>query len=364
MKPDRTGTPFLVIGENIHATRVLKRVGRHAAELPDGTVGIAFDDAGERRFLPVHPDLVTARDFAAGRIKHVQSAVRWGLDGGEQAATAAAYVRVLAARQEAAGADWLDLNADEIAADSATRARAMAWLVQTVEASATVPVAIDSSDVAVLAAGVAASTQPVGRILLNSASIERPEVLDLAATGGCAVILAASGIGGMPANAEERVANAIALVELAIAKQIPAGHLFVDPLVLPVAVAGDAPVFVLEAARRLRAEYGDAIHLTGGLSNVSFGMPARRVLNDTFIDLAAEAGIDSGIIDPVASDLGRVFGADRDADAYRLAADMLLGRDPFGGEYVAAFRAGRLADEAAGQGPGQVAGTAFTTSSS
>ena len=75
-------------------------------------------------------------------------------------------------------------------------------------------------------------------------------------------------------------------------------------------------------------------------------MPARRILNDAFIDLAAEAGIDSGIIDPVASDLGRVFGADRDAEPYRLATDMLLGRDPFGGEYVAAFRAGRLADDA------------------
>jgi 5-methyltetrahydrofolate--homocysteine methyltransferase len=120
----------------------------------------------------------------------------------------------------------------------------------------------------------------------------------------------------------------------------------VDPLVLPVAVSPDAPAHVLDAARQLREEYGDAIHLTGGLSNVSFGMPARRVLNDAFIDLAAEAGIDSGIIDPVASDLGRVFAADRDAEGYRLAADMLLGRDPFGGGYVAAFRAGRLADEA------------------
>ncbi len=218
----------------------------------------------------------------------------------------------------------------------------MAWLVVTVEATAGVPVSIDSSDVAVLAAGVAASTQPAGRLLLNSASIERPEVLELAAVSGCAVILAASSAGGMPANAEERVANAINLVEVAVARAIPADHLYVDPLVLPVAVAPEAPQHVLEAARQLRAEYGDTIHLTGGLSNVSFGMPERRLLNDTFIDLAAAAGIDSGIIDPVASDLSRVFGADRDSEPYRLAADMLLGRDPFGGEYVAAFRAGRL----------------------
>ncbi len=343
VRPDRTGTPFLVVGENIHATRILKRAGRHAAELPDGSVGIGFEGPdGARLVLPVHPSLVAARDFGQGKIKHVASAIRWGLEGGDQAGTAAAYIQVLAARQERTGADWLDLNADEIASDSETRARGMTWLVETVEATAGVPVSIDSSDVAVLAAGVAASTQPRGRLLLNSASIERPEVLDLAAVSGCAVILAASSAGGMPADAGERVANAAGLIEAAIARGIPAERLFVDPLVLPVAVAPEAPGYVLEAARRLRAEYGDAIHLTGGLSNVSFGMPERRLLNDTFIDLAAEAGIDSGIIDPVASDLARVFGADRGSEPYRLAADMLLGRDPFGGEYVLAFREGRL----------------------
>lgn len=343
MRPDRTGTPFLVVGENIHATRILKRAGKHAAELPDGSAGIGFEGPdGSRLVLPVHPSLLAGRDFGQGKIKHVASAIRWGLEGGAQAETAAAYIQVLAARQERTGADWLDLNSDEIAADSETRARAMAWLVETVEATAGVPVSIDSSDVAVLAAGVAASTQPMGRLLLNSASIERPEVLELAAATGCAVILAATSPGGMPANADERVANAIALIEAAVARAIPADHLFVDPLVLPVAVAPEAPVHVLEAARELRKEYGNTIHLVGGLSNVSFGMPERRLLNDTFIDLAAEAGIDSGIIDPVASDLPRVFSADHDSEPYRLAADMLLGRDPFGGEYVAAFRAGRL----------------------
>ncbi len=346
MKLDRTGNPFQIVGENIHATRVLKRAGKHAAELEDGSVGIAFETPdGERLVLPVHPDLAAARDFANGKIKHVQSAVRHGLDAGAWADVAAAYVRTLAHRQEVTGADWLDLNVDEVSADSAFRAEAIAWLVETVEQTATVPVSIDSSDVAVLAAGVAASTQPRGRLMLNSASIERPEVLDIAAETACAVILAASSLGGMPANAEERVANAVGLVELALAKAIPGELLYVDPLVLPVAVAPEAPVYVIESARALRAEYGDTIHMTGGLSNVSFGMPARKLLNDTFIDLCAEAGIDSGIIDPVASDLPRVFAADRESEPYRLAANMLLGHDPFGGEYVAAFRDGRLGGE-------------------
>jgi Pterin binding enzyme len=344
MRLDRAANPFLVIGENIHATRILKRAGRHATELDDGRVGIVFEVAGgEQRVLPVHPAVAGARDFEAGRIKHVASAIRWGLDGGDTADLAGAYVQAMAARQEAAGADWLDLNADEVAPDSETRARAIAWLVSVVEATAGIPASIDSSDVAVLEAGVAASTRPAGRLLLNSASLERPEVLELAASGDCAVIIAASGRSGMPANADERVANAVALLEEAIGRGIPPERLYVDPLVLPVAVEPEAPGHVLETARRLRAEYGATIHLTGGLSNVSFGMPERRLLNDVFIDLAAEAGIDSGIIDPVASDLGRVFAGDTASRPYRLAADMLLGRDPFGGAYVAAFRAGELA---------------------
>ncbi len=342
MRLDRRGQPFLVIGENIHATRVLRKSGRHAVELPDGSVGIGFEDGHEQVVLPVHPALAAARDFAGGKIKHVASAIRWGLDAGEHAETAAAYIRALAARQEAAGADWLDLNADEVAADSATRALAIAWLVTTVEATAKVPVAIDSSDVAVMAAGAAASGQPQGRLLLNSASLERPEVLDIAQTFGTSVVLACSSPGGMPSSADDRVHNGIAIFELAVAKQIPAEACFVDPLVLPAAVEPDAPAHVLEAAHQLRAEYGWDIHLTGGLSNVSFGMPARRVLNDVFIDLAAEAGIDSGIVDPVASDLGRAFGAPRESEAYRLASDLLLGRDAYGAEYMAAFRAGRL----------------------
>lgn len=347
MRPTRAGDPFLVVGENIHATRVLRRSGRHVIEGPGGAFAVAFTDAdGLQRSLPVHPAVAGARDFGAGRVKHVASAVRWGLDDGPEAAIAVAYVRALAERQEAAGADYLDLNVDEVAADSATRVAAIEWLVAAVEPAAGVPVAIDSSDVAVLRAGVAACRRPNGAPLVNSVSLEHPELLAWVA-GDCPVVLAATGPGGMPADAEARVRNATALLEAAFAAGIRPSAAFLDPLVLPVGVASDAGAHVLEASRRLRAAFGPDLHITGGLSNVSFGMPARRLLNDVFIDLATDAGFDSGIIDPVASDLARVFGQDRETDAYRLASELLLGRDPFGGEFVAAFRAGRLAEAVA-----------------
>jgi 5-methyltetrahydrofolate--homocysteine methyltransferase len=119
--------------------------------------------------------------------------------------------------------------------------------------------------------------------------------------------------------------------------------LHVDPLVLPVAVEPEVGAWFLEAVRTLRATYGPEIHLTGGLSNVSFGLPLRKLLNDVFIDLAAEAGADSGIIDPVASDPRRILAQVREGRAQELAANLLTGRDPFGMEFLTAFRAGELA---------------------
>jgi 5-methyltetrahydrofolate--homocysteine methyltransferase len=147
----------------------------------------------------------------------------------------------------------------------------------------------------------------------------------------------------MPASAAERVANATRIIEEATRRGMALSALHVDPLVLPVAVEPEVGAWFLEAVRTLRATYGSEIHLTGGLSNVSFGMPLRKLLNDVFIDLAAEAGADSGIIDPVANDLRHIFAQDRGARAQTLAANLLTGRDMFGMEFLTAYRAGELA---------------------
>ena len=81
---------------------------------------------------------------------------------------------------------------------------------------------------------------------------------------------------------------------------------YVDPLVFPVSVDGAFGRHCLDAIRELRARFGPDIHITGGMSNVSFGIPGRRLINDVFLRLAVEAGADSGIIDPIAIDVGRL----------------------------------------------------------
>jgi 5-methyltetrahydrofolate--homocysteine methyltransferase len=141
--------------------------------------------------------------------------------------------------------------------------------------------------------------------------------------------------------------RAIEMIDMAQAHGLPLSDLYVDPLVIPIGVDSEGGSTYLEAVRQLRAQYGSDLHITSGISNVSFGMPGRRLIGDVFLDLCVLAGQDSGIVDPVASDVRRALSPDRDSEVYRLAAALLTGADAFGVEFIEAYRAGRLADPAA-----------------
>lgn len=136
--------------------------------------------------------------------------------------------------------------------------------------------------------------------------------------------------------------NASKMVDTALAKGIAAEDIFVDPLVFPIAVDSTFGMHTLDAIRIIRKKYGPDIHITGGMSNVSFGIPARRSMNAVFINLAVESGADSGIIDPVMNRLDTVFAADPESRSYRLAENALLGHDEHCLEYIKAWRAGEL----------------------
>jgi 5-methyltetrahydrofolate--homocysteine methyltransferase len=344
--------PFVVIGENIHCTRGVKRDGARGGVAPDGRPGVRFPDgAGGESWLPLPASILESTEFSgSGRIKHVMAAVRQGLAGGPEAAPAAAYVAWMAQRQVEGGADYLDLNVDEIDSSVEGRVEAMGWLVRAVGPTASVPLCIDSSDATVLEAGLDA-IDPAwaggATAMVNSASSERPDVLELCAWRGTPVVLSCTG-SSMPSGAQDRLERAEEIVELALERGLPLGSLYVDVLVIPIGVDPFAGVAYLDAVRAVRERYGPDIHITGGISNVSFGLPARRLVSDVFLDLAVQAGIDSGIVDPVAADIRAALSPDRDSEAYRLAAAMLTGEDAFGMAFIEAFRAGRLGEAAAG----------------
>jgi len=335
---------FIIIGENIHTTRVLLRNGKRITTTPDGSEAVAYAGAhGETRYLIIPENIKRTQDYQEGRVKHVKIAVQAAMSGREPEATEGLeYLRTMVQRQEQAGADFLDLNVDEVSLRLEEQKTAMGWLVQTVQEMSSIPVSVDSSNIEIIQVGLGACLQRARGALLNSASLERLEALELARQRNCPVIVTAAGEKGMPQNDEERVVNASRMVDAGLAKGVAIQDIYIDALVFPISVESQFGNHCLQAIRRLREKYGREIHITGGLSNVSFGLPCRRLINDVFIILAVEAGADGGIMDPVTSNLQNVFSIDRQSKAYQLAEDMLLGKDRNCKNFLRAYRKGEL----------------------
>ncbi len=335
---------FTAIGENIHATRVVLRNGRRAVTLEDGGEAVPFrDESGKRRTLTVPDWFKQTQPYAQGQIKHVLIAMMKGIsDDPAERGEGAAYIRAEAARQISNGAHYLDLNVDEVHYDVEVQKRAMRWTVRTVQEVSAVPPCVDSSLSEIIAAGLEAYDGRAGRPLLNSVAFERLDCLDLARSHNARIKVMATGPEGMPADADDRVKNVNGILEHVRAKNIPLDDVFVDGIVFLISVDSQNVNHYLDAVRMLRETYGTDLHIGGGLSNVSFGMPKRRLINQAFIHLALEAGIDSGILDPIQTKIASALALDTSSEAVRLAMDMLLGRDDFCMQFIQAFRDGRL----------------------
>ena len=334
---------FVVIGENIHTTRIVRRPGPFVVTDTEGCESVEFvDDQGVMRQLPIPDVELHTQDYEEGRVKHVRSALRQAMGDGPDVAVGLAYLRALASSQVEAGAHYLDVNVDELSHRLPEQIAAMRWLVEKLGPELPVPLSIDSSNLEIIEAGINAADRHAGAPMLNSASLERVEALDLAVASGGAVIVTAAGDSGMPSNSDERVANASRMVELALSKGIELERIYVDPLVFPISVDGAFGDHCLGAIRELRARYGPTLRITGGMSNVSFGLPQRRLINDAFLVLAIEAGADSGIVDPLTNDVDRALRQDRTARPFQLALDVLSGADRHCRAYMKAWRAGEL----------------------
>ena len=170
MKIPSLNREFLVIGENIHTTRVVLLQGKLVSTLPSGEEAVRYSTtAGETRYLVIPEEVKSRQDYQEGRVKHVMIAVKAAMSGREpQASEGMLYLQTLVEKQLRAGADFLDLNVDEISLRRDDQKAAIRWLVQTIESLSTVPVSIDSSNQEILLAGIEACTRKQGPPLLNS----------------------------------------------------------------------------------------------------------------------------------------------------------------------------------------------------
>lgn len=336
---------LIVVGENIHCTRVYKVGGNFVKPHGDGHA-IVYGGKADTRYLPIPPHFLETADWAAGKIKHCAVAVWQGLYGDAAGKAAAVdYLQHLAVRQEAADASFLDVNVDEFSTDIAERCRAVKWVAEVVQAKSKLPLSIDSSNPAILRAGLEACDQKRGRPMVNSVSLERQESIPVAAEFKAVVIASAAGEKDLPSDTAQRLANISRLMPMLAAAGIKGSSIYVDPLVFPVATDSNNAQAFIEAVAAIRKTYGPEIHISGGLSNVSFGMPARKLINQVFTWLVVEAGGDSGILDPLQMNAKILSAVDTTTEPFKLAKALLTGEDLFGAEFITAHREGKLGGE-------------------
>src|SRR5512140_931036 len=230
-------------------------------------------------------------------------------------------VRQLAERQVAWGADVLDINVGVPGMDEVAM---IAQVIAVVSQAVDVPLCIDSGKAEILEAGLNAAT---GKPLVNSVNAEDKQlasILPVVKDRGAAVIGLTIDDNGIPKTPEERVAAADKIIQRAVQMGIPIEDIVIDPLVMTVGSDSMAGMVTMQTIELLRKEFGVNINL--GASNVSFGLPDRLTVNQSFLAMCIQAGATCSITDPIK--LG----------ASVRASDLLLGRDGFSMRYIKYFR--------------------------
>ena len=224
------------------------------------------------------------------------------------------------------GADVLDVNVGAAGVNEVDLLpRAVKLVMETVD----VPICIDTADIKAMAAALAVHKElaPEGKPLINSVNgeTERLEgVLPLVAEYGAAVVGLCMDDEGIPEEPERRLAVAEKIVEHAATLGIPREDIVIDCLALTMGADSKAGWKTLESIRLVRAELG--VNIALGASNISFGLPAREIINGAFIAMAIYNGLNCPIVDAAK------------VRSFILAADLALGRDEYAMRYIKAFR--------------------------
>ncbi len=231
-------------------------------------------------------------------------------------------------KQQAAGANFIDVNAG---ARIGHEEEDMRWLLDTIQPVCEIPLALDSPDPAILEMAFAMVEKTP---LVNSISLEKERfdaMMPFLSGRECKVIALCMDDAGMPGSSDDILGRARKLVFELNGIGIATSNIYVDPLVQPISTDSNKGVMVLDAVRAIKAEFPE-VHITGGLSNISYGLPQRKVINRTFVALMMDAGMDSAIIDPL----------DKKIMATIRTADMLLGHDQFCMQYLQGVRSGAI----------------------
>ena len=241
------------------------------------------------------------------------------------------YIIGIARRQADAGARYIDVNAGTFLEKEAEY---LSWLVQTVQEAIDLPLCLDSPNPEAISCAMEVHR---GEPLINSISLEADRFRDLlpVVTGRpCSVVALCMAETSMPTTSEERLAVAEELVMKLIEAGLPVENIFVDPLIQPISVDQAMGSAALRAISGIRERF-PGVNTICGLSNISYGLPMRRLVNRHFLTLAISYGLTAAILDPT----------DKRLMASLLTARMLMGQDEYCADYIDAYQSEAISDE-------------------
>lgn len=234
-----------------------------------------------------------------------------------------AFIRQRAIDQTKAGATYLDVCASVPEKDELDTLK---WMLEIVQDASDLPICIDSPSPNTCVAAMEYVKKPG---MLNSVSMEgkKTEIVLPAIAGttwSCVGLLCSKGI---PKSAQERLDVFDALMEECAKYSIAPDRMHIDPLVEMLCTAQNGVNMVIDVIREVKHRC-PTVHVTGAASNVSFNLPVRKILNQSFLTLAMAAGMDSAVMDPCNRDMmGLVY-----------ATEAMLGKDMFCMNYIGAYR--------------------------
>jgi cobalamin-dependent methionine synthase I len=241
-------------------------------------------------------------------------------------------IQGLALAQAENGADVIDVN---VGLHPKLEPDAMRWAVELVQDVVDLPLAVDSPNPETLLAGLQACREPQ-RVWVNSITMEQARidsVLPSVVESECRLVGLCMDECGVPDTSVERLKLAQRLVEEVCRWGISLDHLYLDVLVEPISVEPRAALVSLETVAAVRAAL-PGVQMIISLSAISFGLPRRRLLNRSFLPLLLHAGINAVILDPL----------DVSTMATVKATQALFGADPYGLDFVSAYRSGLLSE--------------------
>lgn len=235
-------------------------------------------------------------------------------------------IKKLARDQVEAGADIIDVNAGTFYKKEPELLR---WLTAAVQEEVDCPLCIDSPNPAALEAALEICR---GKALVNSITAEEKrfkEIMPLVKKYGTGVIALTIDKKGISTDKQYRLSIAEDLVKALVAEGVSEDDIYIDPLVEPVSVESSNGLIALETIRGI-TERGWKVHSVCAFSNISFGLPGRKLLNQGFAVMAVTSGLDSAILNP----------CDRHLMGMVKAAMAIADRDPYCKGYINAYKKG------------------------